>query len=78
MALARWARSDDPKPYTLYTRREVDGWILPHIDRTDTLFSVLEKYFYFTIFRYQNITKAYLSGFYICDIKQSKYFLFIY
>ena len=24
MALARWARSEDPKPYTLYTRREVD------------------------------------------------------
>ena len=47
MALARWARSEDPKPYTLYTRRGVDEWILPHIDKTDTLFSVLERYFIF-------------------------------
>ena len=44
MALARWARSESPKPCTLYTRREIDEWILPHIDRTDTLFSVLERY----------------------------------
>ena len=44
MTLARWARCDDPKPYTLYTRREVDEWILPHIDKTDTLYSVLERY----------------------------------
>ena len=44
MALARWARSESPRPHTLYTRREVDEWILPHIDRTDTLFSVLERY----------------------------------
>ena len=40
MALARWARSESPKPYTLYTRREVYEWVLPHIDKTDTLFSV--------------------------------------
>ena len=44
MALARWARSEDPKPYTSYTRREVDEWILPHIDKTDILYSVLERY----------------------------------
>ena len=60
MALARWARSEDPKPYTLYTRREVDEWILPHIDKTDTLYSVLDRYFHFLIFIWQNITYVFM------------------
>ena len=46
MALARWARMEQPKPYSLYTITEVDEWILPHIDKTDTLYYVLERYVY--------------------------------
>ena len=43
MALAKWARIEEPKPYSLLTRREVDKWILPHITRNDTMHSVLER-----------------------------------
>lgn len=46
MALAKWAGLEEPKPYSLYTRREVDEWILPQITRNDTMLSVLERYIY--------------------------------
>ena len=44
MALAKWARTKEPKPYSLLTRIEVDEWILPHITRADTMHTFLERY----------------------------------
>ena len=43
MALAKWARIEESKLYSLLTRREVDEWILPHITRNDTMHSALER-----------------------------------
>ena len=49
MALAKWARLEEPKPYSLDTRRDVDEWILPLITRDDTMLSVLERYYIFKL-----------------------------
>ena len=53
MALAKWARTDEPQPYSLHTRREVDEWILPSIDRMDTMHSELGRYFFIFIYYLQ-------------------------
>ena len=43
MALARWARMEEPAPGTLLTSQELDEWLLPVITRQDTLEHVLER-----------------------------------
>ena len=49
MALAKGAGIEEPKPFSLFTRREIDEWILPHITRNDTMNSVLERYIFLSI-----------------------------
>ena len=44
MALAKWARPEEPRPGSLTTRRKVDEWLLPDISRYDTLQTVLDRY----------------------------------
>ena len=44
MALARWARTEEPKPGSLKTRREVDEWLLPNINKIDTIHTVFDRY----------------------------------
>ena len=46
MALAKWARTEEPKPGSLKTRRDVDEWILPPINKYDTLHTVLDRYYF--------------------------------
>ena len=45
MALAKWARTEEPRPGSLKTRRDVDEWILPPITKYDTLHTVLDRYY---------------------------------
>ena len=47
MALAKWARTEEPQPGSLKTRRDVDEWLLPDISRYDTLYTVLDRYLFF-------------------------------
>ena len=49
MPLDKWARLEEPKPYSLHTRREVDEWILPQITRNDTMLSLLERHYTFKL-----------------------------
>ena len=53
MALAKWARMEEPTPGLLKTRREVDEWILPNISRYDTLYTVLGRYAFFLVYIYR-------------------------
>ena len=46
MALAKWARTEEPKPGSLKTRTEVDEWLLPHINKIDTIHTVFDRYFF--------------------------------
>ena len=46
MALAKWAREEEPEPGSLTTRRAVDEWLLPNISRYDTLHTVLDMSFF--------------------------------
>ena len=59
MTLAKLARTEEPKPYSLHTRTEVDEWILPPIDRADTMHSVLDRYVF--IFLYLSKFHLYFS-----------------
>ena len=43
MALARWARTEEPTPGAWLTRQDLDEWLLPFISRQDTLEYVLER-----------------------------------
>ena len=47
MALAKWARTEEPKPGSLKTRTEVDEWLLPHINKIDTIHTVFDRYLLF-------------------------------
>ena len=44
MALAKWARTEEPLPYSLHSMTCVDEWILPPITRADNMHSVLDRY----------------------------------
>ena len=46
MALAKWARTEEPQPGSLKTRRDVDEWLLPDISRYETLHTVLDLLVY--------------------------------
>ena len=47
MALAKWARMEEPTPGSLTTRRDVDEWLLPDISCYDTLHAVLDRFVFF-------------------------------
>ena len=40
MALAKWARTEEPQLGSLKTRTEVDEWLLPCINKIDTIHTV--------------------------------------
>ena len=46
MALARWARTEEPKPGALKTKRDVDELLLPNINKIDTIHTVFDRYYY--------------------------------
>ena len=53
MALAKWARMEEPTPGSLKTRRDVDEWLLPDISRYDTLYTVLRQVCILLVYMYR-------------------------